>query len=70
MTKSKSVFNRFLKAFLAGGLASISALISAGVSFSNTNELKNFIVVLIGAFFSGGIMALEKYLSWTTEPKA
>jgi len=70
MTKSKSVFNRFLKAFLAGGLASIGALISAGVSFSTTQELKNFIVVLIGAFLSGGIMALEKYLSWTTETKA
>lgn len=70
ISKSAVIFNRFIKAFLAGGLASIGVLIANGVSFSNEQELKNLIVTLVGAFLTGGIMAIQKWYTWTDEPKA
>ncbi len=70
MTKSKSVFNRFLKAFIAGGVASISALLSSGVTFSTVEELRALVFSFAVAFVTGGVMALEKYLNWIDEPKS
>lgn len=70
MTKSKAVLNRFLKAFTAGGIASVSTLLSNGVTFSTIEEIRALVFSFAVAFLTGGIMALEKHLNWQDAPKA
>ncbi len=70
MTKSKSVFNRFLKAFIAGGISSASVFLANGVTFSTIAEAKALLISFSIAIFSGAIMALEKAITWTDEPKS
>jgi len=70
MTKTKSVLKRFAKAFVSGGFSSVAVLLASGVTISNLAEAKNTLFVLSIAFISGGIMAIDKLLNWTPEPKA
>lgn len=59
-----SVLKRFLKGFLAGGVSSVILILNTGVSISSISDLKQFAVSLGVAFFTGGLMALEKGLRW------
>lgn len=70
VSKIEAIVKRFLKAFIAGGLASIGVLVANGVTFSDEKEFKNFLLTLVGAFITGGIMAIQKWYSWTDAPKA
>jgi hypothetical protein len=69
MTQTKAVLKRFLKGFIAGGLAQIALIISAGVTFHNLAEAKALVTVLIAGFISGGLLAVEKMLFWTDAPQ-
>lgn len=60
----KSVFKRFLKGFVASGIASVVLILSSGVTINSLEDLKQLIVVLFVAFFTGGLMAIEKTLRW------
>ena len=60
----KAIFKRFLKGFLASGIASAVLVLSAGVTINSLEDLKQFIVALFIAFFTGGLMAIEKTLRW------
>ena len=64
MTKLQSVSIRFLKGFVSGGLASVAALINAGVTISSLDEFANFGFALLAAFVTGGLLAIEKLWSW------
>jgi len=65
-----SIFKRFLKGFVAGGLAEVVVKLTAGVSISSLADLKNLGATLLLAFFVGGLLAIQKWLSWTPEPRA
>lgn len=60
----KSVFKRFLKGFLASGVASMVLILNSGVVIHSFEDLKQLVVVLFVAFFTGGLMAIEKTLTW------
>lgn len=60
----KAIFKRFLKGFLASGVASMVLIFKAGVVINTLEDLKQLVVVLFVAFFTGGLMALEKTLRW------
>jgi hypothetical protein len=64
---------------MAGGLASVAALLATTVSLNTLADLKKLGISLVVAFLSGGILATEKALRWvepaqpeplTNEPNA
>jgi hypothetical protein len=61
MDKLRSVSIRFAKGFLAGGLGSVAALLSAGLP---ATDLKKLGIALATAFISGGLLAVEKAYNW------
>jgi hypothetical protein len=60
----KSIFKRFLKGFIASGVATSLLVLSSGVVINSLEDLKQFIVSLFVAFLTGGLMAVEKGLRW------
>lgn len=62
-----TIAKRFLKAFLAGGLTSLTVQLanSPQPGFNSLGELKVWGVTLAYAFIVGGILALEKASRWT-----
>ncbi len=64
----KSVALRFLKGFLAGGIAGAVLVIKAGVVVASVDDLKKFGFALLAGFITGGLLATEKALGWTTVP--
>lgn len=68
----KSIALRFVKGGLAGAAAAIAAItIQAPTTWA---ELSTTLVALafagITGFVAGGVLALEKWLSWTDTPQA
>lgn len=61
MSKIQSVSLRFVKGFIAGGLASVGVLLQAGVA---STDLKKLSLSLATAFFAGGLLAVEKAYNW------
>lgn len=61
MSKLQSVFLRFAKGFVAGGLASVGVLLSVGLP---ATDLKKLGLALLTAFLSGGLLAVEKAYNW------
>lgn len=57
----KSVAMRFVKGFIAGGLASVGVFLSVSVDVS---DLKKLGLSLLAAFISGGLLAVEKAYNW------
>lgn len=53
------VFLRYLRVFVAGGIATMAAVTLNGFSFK---DLETYLVSLIGAFIAGGLAALDKAL--------
>lgn len=64
MTKTQSVIRRFIKGFIAGGLASTSMVLAGGITLTSIEDIKSLSYSLILAFITGGILALEKMLNW------
>lgn len=58
-------FRRFAKGFLAGGLAQVALIIGPGMSFETLQDIKALATILAVGFITGGILAVEKMLSYT-----
>ena len=61
------IFRRFARAFVAGGLVSLSAQLATSPQplFGSPTDLKVWGISLFYAFFVGGVLALEKAARWT-----
>lgn len=70
MNKYKSVALRFLKGFVAAGLASVGAFLAAGVTIKSVEDLKALLIPLAIAFVTGGLLSIEKLVNWTDAPPA
>lgn len=70
MKYESAIIRRFLKGFVAGGIGSAAALLAVGITVSSLDDLKKFGVSLATAFLAGGLLAVEKMLSWKDEPQA
>lgn len=68
MTKFQVGFRRFLKGFVAGGLAQVVLIIGPGLTFSNLEDVKAIVTALVFGFITGGLLAVQKMLSFT-EPE-
>jgi hypothetical protein len=69
MTKLQSVSLRFFKGFLAGGLGAVATALASGVVVHSTTDLQKLGLTLAVAFITGGVLAVEKLLSWTDAPQ-
>lgn len=67
ITLVKSIIIRFGKGFVAGGIASVAAALHAGVAIASFGDLKTLGFTLGIAFITGGLLAVEKLVSWTPE---
>lgn len=56
---------RFLKGFVAGGVASVVLIVGAGFQFHNLADLKTWLTSLAFAFVTGGLLAVEKMYNFT-----
>jgi hypothetical protein len=63
----KVIFERFLRAFAAGGVSSVMAMLALGVQIKSWDDLGQFAVALSIAFMTGGLMALDKLIRYTPE---
>jgi undecaprenyl pyrophosphate phosphatase UppP len=63
-----AITKRFARGFLSGGIGAAAALLAAGVSVTNAEDLKKFAIALVAAFVSGGLLAIDKLLRY--EPEA
>ncbi|MFH1739486.1 MAG: hypothetical protein ABIH23_10810 [bacterium] len=58
-----AVVRRFLRAFLAGGVAQAVLIMSTQpLTFDNLADMKKLILVLAVGFVTGGAMAVDKLL--------
>lgn len=64
----KSVVKRFAKGFVAGGIAGALLVIKSGVIISSVEDLKKLGIAVVVGFITGGLLAIEKALNWTTVP--
>jgi hypothetical protein len=69
MTQTKAVLKRFLKGFVAGGLAQAILIINGGLTVHSIEDLKSIGFTLLSGFLVGGLLALEKMLSWQDAPQ-
>lgn len=65
-SKSWVIFKRYLRGFIAGGLASAATVLP--VTIGSLDEAKKIGIIAASAFLSGGILAIEKLVRWV-EPK-
>jgi hypothetical protein len=64
MNKTKAVTLRFMKGFFAGGLAQVAVYLGTGITISTTDDLKKLGYGFLTSFLIGGILALEKAITW------
>lgn len=69
MTKFQSVSMRFLKGFVASGLAAVGTFLSAGVTVTSLDDLKKLVFPLIIAFLTGALLGAEKLINWQDVPQ-
>lgn len=62
--KTRSFFVRFAKGFLAGGASAVMVQLSAGITLQNMADVNNALNLVLMSFLSGGLLAIEKMLSW------
>lgn len=55
---------RFVKGFVASGIASVLALLNSGVTLNSLEDLKLFSGALVVAFLTGALLATQKMLTW------
>ena len=62
-----TIFKRFARAFLAGGLTALTVQLAGSPQpgFDNLADTQVWLVSLLYAFLVGGVMALEKAARWT-----
>jgi hypothetical protein len=60
----KIVLKRFLKGFLAGGLAQVALVAGGGLTINNLADIKNVSIVLLAAFITGGLLGLQKLYTY------
>lgn len=65
---TQAVLKRFLKGFLAGGIAQAVLIINGGLNIHNIEDLKGLGFALVAGFITGGLLAVEKMLAWKDEP--
>jgi len=53
------VFLRYLRVFVAGGIATMATVVISGYSI---NDFKTYLIALLSGFISGGLAALDKAL--------
>jgi hypothetical protein len=64
---TKAILLRFVRGFLAAGIASITAQLAIGVTVSSVEDLKKLGISLAVAFISGGLMAIDKLIRFKDE---
>lgn len=67
MQEIKTIATRFLRAFAAGGVASVLAVFSLGVQIKSWEDLSQFAVAIMIAFMTGGLMAIDKLIRYKPE---
>lgn len=66
--KTKAIIIRFIKGFIAGGIGSILPMLVV-INPKDLIENPNIIVYnLFVSFFTGGLLAMQKLLSWQDAP--
>ncbi len=58
----KTVALRFVRGFVAGGIASMVLVLQAGVMINSVEDLKQLGAALSVAFITGGLLALDKLI--------
>lgn len=53
---------RFLKGFLAGGIAQVALIVGPGLHFSTLADFKAILTSVVFGFIVGGLLAIEKML--------
>ena len=72
MTKEQFfiIAKRFIRGFLAAGIASVTASLAAGVTVTSLEDLKKLGLSLAVAFISGGLLSADKLIRLTDESQA
>lgn len=65
--KIKAFFKRFLKGFVAGGIASMIPLLSTLSPEATLKDPKILLYNLIVAFLTGGLLAVEKMINYVPQ---
>lgn len=60
----KSAINRFVKGFLAGGIAQVVLIINAGITINSIVDIKVIVTAIFIGFLTGGLLAVQKMISW------
>lgn len=60
----KSAVIRFLKGFVAGGIAQVILIINAGLTISSIVDVKAVLTAVVVGFLTGGLLAMQKMLAW------
>ena len=66
-----SVFKRFLRAFVSGGAAQLVLMFASGnVAIDSWNDFSHWLIVLLVAFITGGVMAIDKLLRFDPDKES
>jgi hypothetical protein len=68
MTTLSAGAKRFLKGFLAGGLAQVVLIVGPGLHFATLADIRAIVTSLVFGFIVGGMLAVEKMLQTPTVP--
>lgn len=60
-----TVGKRFLRAFVAGGVSNMAAIVAVTHDVSNLKDLQAWVFTLAVAFVTGGLLALDKLTRYT-----
>jgi hypothetical protein len=63
--KINAVIKRFMKGFIAGGIAQVLLIVGAGLQFHNLEDLRTYGIAIVFGFLTGGLLAVEKMLNYT-----
>lgn len=64
MTKFEVGFRRFLKGFVAGGIAQVVLIIGPGLQFRNLEDIRAILTSLTFGFLVGGLLGVQKMLTY------
>lgn len=56
---------RFVKGFIAGGVAQVVLIVGAGLQFHNLTDVRTYATAIAFGFLTGGLLAVEKMLNYT-----
>lgn len=63
-SKYTVIFKRFLRGFVAGGIAASVPLLTGLLEVNDLTTLKKFGLVVSVAFLGGGLQAIDKLMRW------